>query len=93
MVTGHTFFLNKIIWNTKQRNSTDDKVKIIAHVLYLTTIDPLVCIPVCDTPSVEIFICDRRGYATLDAQPNTPKNFRTPMPVYQYISDPPNENL
>ena len=63
-----------------------------AHGLYITTISPLVCIPVYDSP-LESIIWDRRGSASLDDQPNSPHIFQTPRFVCHYGSEFPPDNL
>ena len=60
-----------------------------ANYLYIATITPLVSIPVYPPLSLEVFIGDGRGYYRLDAQPNSPHIFQTPLPVYHSNSDLP----
>ena len=90
MGTGPTLgFFDTMIWNTKQRNFTEDKKMRIAHDLYIYTIYHIVCIHVYPPPPLENFIGEIRGSDCPDDQTNTPNIWQNPLPVYHYISEPP----
>ena len=65
----------------------------IAHGLYLADITPLVCIPMYNLLPLEIFIYNRRGFASPDAQPNPPQIFQTSLTIHHSGSELTPENL
>ena len=87
-------FFHTMIWNTKQRNLRDDKKNEkrqwpVSYHHYTPCVDSCVYPP----PPLEGFIGDGCGYACLDAQPNSPHIYQTPLPVYHSSSDEPVESL
>ena len=54
----------------------------VSHGLYLATITSLVCIPLYKLLPLVNFICNRRGFASPDAQYNPPQICQTPLPVH-----------
>ena len=49
---------------------------------------PPLCVSLCiPLPPLEYLIGERRGYDLPHTQPNTPRIFQTPLPVYHYSSE------